>query len=45
MSNKNMLETASVLAFERNFDISDAIFSQQNNQGQITPLICVRKVG
>jgi len=38
MSNKNMLETASVLAFERNFDISDAIFSQQNNQGQITPL-------
>lgn len=32
MSIKNKVETASVLAFERNFDISDAVFFQENSQ-------------
>jgi CRISPR-associated protein Csy3 len=45
MSTKNKLETASVLAFNRNFDISDATFYQQNsNTDEDTmPIIITRK--
>lgn len=43
MSTKNKLETASVLAFERNFDISDAIFTQKNATGKVTPVLVTEK--
>lgn len=43
MSTKAKIETASVLAFERNFDISDAIFSQKNPHGEIMPVMVSEK--
>ena len=45
MSTKNKLETASVLAFERNFDISDAIFTQpsRENNNVFIPVKIVTK--
>lgn len=45
MSTKNKLETASVLAFNRNFDISDAIFFQQHSHSdkEINPIIITEK--
>lgn len=41
MSTKNKLSTASVLAFERHFDVSDAVFFQQdsNNNSEMPLLI------
>ncbi|OCG07839.1 type I-F CRISPR-associated protein Csy3 [Gilliamella sp. wkB178] len=42
---KDKLTTASVLAFERSFDISDAIFAQQNSAdtNKLTPVILAEK--
>lgn len=36
MTTKTKLETATVLAFERNFDISDAVFSQKSTDGKVS---------
>lgn len=43
MAKKDELKTASVLAFERNFDVSDAVFTQTNKTGQITPVAVTEK--
>jgi len=43
MSTKTKLETASVLAFERNFDISDAILSQKKANGDVSPVLIAEK--
>lgn len=44
MASKNKLETASVLAFERNFDISDAILSQKKQADKdSTPVLITEK--
>lgn len=42
---KNKITTASVLAFERSLDISDAIFAQQNSQDdkKLTPVLLSQK--
>lgn len=44
MASENKLETASVLAFERNFDISDAILSQKKQTDKdSTPVLVTEK--
>ena len=42
---KDKITTASVLAFERSFDISDAIFAQQNSHDdqKLTPVLLSEK--
>ncbi|MWP47563.1 type I-F CRISPR-associated protein Csy3 [Gilliamella sp. Pas-s27] len=42
---KDKMTTASVLAFERSFDISDAIFAQQDNtdNGKLYPVVVTEK--
>lgn len=43
MTTKTKLETATVLAFERNFDISDAVFSQKSTDGKVSPVQVTEK--
>lgn len=43
MSTKNQSKAASVLAFERHFDVSDAVFFQQDSNNAKTPLLIQEK--